>query len=483
MKENEYGTGDDGLRGRPSALLREIVQTREFRQGLGFLIPEIVDLWAGSSPLKRRLAAPVSAGICRSIQQSKNGSTFPSLQNPGDLKRICGQFPGLVSGLRSGLDALLSTVEKMAPQEQEELLKVLLAPSGNSDVGSGLASRGAKMMTDLHRRNPRLLTEALAPAVRKWFESTDFGELRDFLDGSTEDFAAFAAMLNDVLWQYPSKLVLLLSFLPDLFNSVVCLVKETIGRFNQVSPDIVTDIVLALFREIDARQVGMLANEALELFRKLHTGSALIGDPGLPRFSHDLKKALAAAGAELEPEAVSKALKALSEEREGVADNWTDFLDDNPEIWKRMLENVGSAKNARIRSLRKRLETLEAHPDDGLADAAAEGLSEIDTQEMAEILNLGALLANRLREAEPRLLKTLAEQMVNSLDFNEVGDAVEWAAGDLASSLMPAGRAILPHLLQAVCRIMEPADDEFEDNMKSAREKLRVVLLGEEATP
>jgi len=176
-------------------------------------------------------------------------------------------------------------------------------------------------------------------------------------------------------------------------------------------------------------------------------------------------------------------VKALSEEREGIADSWTGFLDGHPELWKRMIENYGSARNARIRSLRKRMGALEAHPDDGLLDAAAKGLSEIDTQEMAEILNLGALLAHRLREANPDLLRALAEQLVNSLDFDEIGDAAEWVTAELTDELMPAGRAVLPHLLQAACRVLAPADDEFEDNMKSAREKLRAVLLGEEATP
>jgi hypothetical protein len=484
MNPNDCPRGESGSPEGCAALFGEIVRTREFRRFLGLLIPELLDLWAEDSPLKRKLTAPVSAGIRRGAQQTAKDPAVGTLQNPDDLRRIFCQIPGLMSAFQSGLDALLATIEKMAPSQQEELLNILLAPPGNGDVRSGLAGRGAKMLAELHRRNPRLLTDALAPLLRHWYASTDFGELRDFLDGSREDIAAFAVMINDVLWQYPAKFVLLLSFLPDIFNGVVCLAKETVGRLNQTSPDLVSDIVLSLFREIDARELGKLVNETLELFRKLHTGSALIGDSGLPLFPHDLHKALAAAGAEVEPEAVSRAVKALAEERGEISGIWTGFLDGHPELWKRIIENYGAAGNVRMRSLRKRMEALDAHPDDdGLVDAAAKGLSEIDTQEIAEIVNLSAALARRLRDTRPELLGALARQLTDSLDYEAIGDAAAWLTAELGDDLISAGRAALPHLLQGLCRVMAPADDAFEDAMKSARENLRIILLGQEARP
>ena len=50
------------------------------------------------------------------------------------------------------------------------------------------------------------------------------------------------------------------------------------------APDLLTDVVLSLANEIDAKQTAELTNELLEAVRKLHTGSALLGETSRTKF-------------------------------------------------------------------------------------------------------------------------------------------------------------------------------------------------------
>ena len=110
----------------------------------------------------------------------------------------------------------------------------------------------------------------------------DFGEIKETVDGSAENITALAGMINEEMWQYPAKMVCLLSLLPALGNIVSAPSVKTIGPINNLAPDLLTDVILSLVRDIDGKSIGMLVNELCELVRKIHTGSALIGDTGKP---------------------------------------------------------------------------------------------------------------------------------------------------------------------------------------------------------
>jgi hypothetical protein len=89
-------------------------------------------------------------------------------------------------------------------------------------------------------------------------------------------------MINEELWRYPAKVVCILSMLPTLSNTALKGLRETAAPLNRMAPDLLADVVISLIRNVDAKEISGIVNELAELVRKIHTGSALIGEPGKP---------------------------------------------------------------------------------------------------------------------------------------------------------------------------------------------------------
>ena len=53
-------------------------------------------------------------------------------------------------------------------------------------------------------------------------------------------------------------------------------------------PDLLADIVISFLKELDGAAVAELGNELTEIVRKIHTGSALLGEPGRSPAPRDL---------------------------------------------------------------------------------------------------------------------------------------------------------------------------------------------------
>jgi len=399
---------------------------------LSLVAPELVRIWADKNPLKNKISGP--------------------------LEKI----------IRNGF----------LPEPEENYSSLL----GSAENIGKLITIAARTLTKVHESNPDFLARTFEPGFKKFIEGIDFGELRDLMDGSADDIAALVKMANDVAWLYPAKLVLTLSFIPDIVNGMLLIVKESVSRFNQTSPDIVADIVLSLVRKIDGRSAGKCFNELIELIRSIHTGSALIGDPGTPKFLQDISKLFQDAAEFVDGEVLAKARVALAEDREAISNATIDVLKENPDLWLKQLMRYADIINPGIRSKSYRMSALEELPEEDLTAAVDNGISDLDMQEAAEVMNLFSTLFNRVHSLKPAILEKLATQFVNALDLYELKDAAGRMMTDLGESFRPAGRAILPHLIKAVCGIMEPADDEYEDDMAEVREMLRTVLAGEEAS-
>jgi hypothetical protein len=332
---------------------------------------------------------------------------------------------------------------------------------------------------DLHGANPTALAEAMTPVLQQWIVKTDFGALRGAADTMAPEIRALAIGINDILWRYPSKLVLSLSFLPDLMNLVVVCLGETIGRFNRAAPDLVADILLSLVRSVDGQSFGAALNEMTELVRKIHTGSALIGEPGAPRLQEDLRQLAEGIAEQLDSRTYWAARVALAEDKEVLRRSLAAVLADHPDVITEGIKTYAARQNPGWRTRRHGLEALAAVPDDDLGNALEEGVSDLDLQELGEIVNLSGVLANRLMALKPELIGSLAEQVVASLDMAEIETALSDILKATGPPLRPIWRAVLPEILSETCRILEPAEDECEERMTEVRQQLRSLLVGE----
>ena len=462
-----------------SFFIQDMLQTQEARQVLGFLIPEALQTWAGNNWLKRMIARPVGAVISNGFCPEQDGH-YPSLaEDPHLVQQMGKAVPALFAVCFQAIHSMGDTVDILTVEEKKKLLGDVI--SGISGGRSGKAVTVlTRILNEIHEKDSEFLTRAVEPGFRKWIEDTDFGELRDFMDHSADGLSTLAEMVNDVMWQYPAKLVLTLSFLPDIFNVLLITANETIGRFNQSAPDMVADIILSLLRQINGRAIGQCVNEITELTRKIHTGSALIGEPGSPQFPQDVSRLIEEAAECVHGDILAKARVALAEYKGEIAKAVTDAKKTNPELWMEQIKRYAGVKNPGFRSNSYRLSALEELPREDLADAVSEGMSDLEIQEVGEIVNLTSMLFNRIRGLRPDLVKSLMTQFADSLDPFEFQEAVQGMFADMTDTMWPVGRVVLPEMVKAVCGIMEPEDDEYEDNMAEARSMLRSLLIGEE---
>ena len=458
-----------------TAALRACLQAREVREALSVMIPGVLDLWAGSSPLKQKLSRPVARHLASSFQK-------PLPDEHDGRPGLVDLLPEVLDNLFASLLAAVDAAENLGPEEKRKRLAALAEALGAGRSGQ-LLTRLMHALQEVHADHPTALAETIAPAVRNWVEKTDFGALRAAADTMGPEVQALAAEINTILWRYPAKLVIALSFLPDLFNLAVISLNETLHRFNQASPDLVADITLSLVRSIDGETLGAALNELNELLRKIHTGSALIGEPGRPRLPEDVQPLIGAALERIDGATFRQARMVLAEERAALADSLQAALADHPTLAAAGLQTFAARRNPAWRSGRRRLEALDDLPDETVGAALDEGVSDLDLQELGDIVNLAAALVNRVTELKPELVPALAGQLSSALDADEIESAAGAVLEAAGPALRPVLRGLLPDAVVLLCDALEPADDPFEDKMAAARARLRTLLIGPEVPP
>jgi hypothetical protein len=123
---------------------------------------------------------------------------------------------------------------------------------------------------------------------------------------------------------------------------------------------------------------------------------------------------------------------------------------------------------------------MEELSAEDVSEGLEAGLSDLDLQAVGDVINLSSTLMDRLATLKPDLMRRLAAQLVASLDLGEIGAASRRVMEETGEPLRPVLRALMPDVLLAFCRAVEPADDEHEARMAEARARLRSLLLGGE---
>ena len=136
--------------------------------------------------------------------------------------------------------------------------------------------------------------------------------------------------------------------------------------------------------------------------------------------------------------------------------------------------------NIRVRSANRKLDVLENLDDDKMSDYMARRLKAYDLQEAAEAVNKVVRQANRQWDTDPKPCVEFMRQFVNALDHDELAEAAGHVFEDLKGELRPVARAVVPGLVNWVCDVLQPTDDEYEEEAARARSALNALLTPEE---
>lgn len=466
-----------------NALAREVLQTREVRHLVNLLITECLTVWSGSSWMKKTVSKPINFMVNKQLTRSEDILGDPELallfEDEAFVKRLFDVLPGLVNGIQDAVCTSMESLEHMAPDEKTRLIKDLIGKVAKGKAGQ-LITGLARVLNHIHAVDPEFLAHAMEPSVQKFFKAMDFGEVKEAVDGAVPCVLAFVSMVNEVIWQYPSKVVGLLSLLPPVVKTVFGSAGISLKRLNRLPPDLMTDIVIALLGEIDSTVIGELIDETMEVGRKLHTGSALLGEPGSPRLPRMFSAKLEEIIAHMDPSLFWKGRLALAEVKAAFDDALSGVEGLDEDRVALAMKRKAELKSIRMRTRNRKLAIMDGMDDETLAVTLNQGLEAYDVQEAADTFNTLVRTLNRLMEQTPESVAGMTRQMVQSVDTGELAGLAEMILTHSGEDLKPLARCVVPRMVIWACELLQPADDEFEDDAARARDALKSLFMAEE---
>jgi hypothetical protein len=470
------------LEGKNTAVAR-MLDTREVRQALAAILPDLLNVFAGDRRIKKFVMKLVGKYLHRSLSRPEDvferAELGPLFDDPRFIRHLADPLPELINGLFDLINAATETIEKMDTDDKKEIFGDLISKLSTGQTGE-MITRGCRILNDLHTDDPEFFAKRLEPGFKRWVESVDFGELKEAADNSASDIRAFVVMANNVMWQYPSKVVLLLSLLPTAVNMVSDSLDISVTRLNELPPDLLTDVILSFIREINTRPVSGLFNQLAEVIRKVHTGSALLGEPGSPQLPKVLSAKIEEIVAQIDAVTLWKSRLALAETKAVLTASMADAVDENPNLRHLALIKGPEITNIKMKAVNRRLARWDMADDDTLARSMANHLHAFDIQEIWEAVNNWLRLFNRIGDEQPELFSGIAAQLAEAVDDYELSEAAK-KLFLFADTIKPAARSVVPGLVKWVADVLAPADDEYEDDAKAARAAMASLLAKEEA--
>ena len=469
------------LGGKNTAIAR-LLETREVRRALANILPDMLNLLTGDSRFKKFIMKLVGKYVNRSLSRPEDifeKNELQSLFNDGQfIRRLAEPMPDIINGLFDILVTLTKTIEKMPAAEKKDVFGDVISKIATGQTGE-IITRSCRIINDIHKDDPEFFAKNLAPGFQKWIESVDFAELKEMTENSATDVRAFVIMANSVMWQYPTKVVLLFSLLPTIVNMLSDALDISVGCLNDLPPDLLTDVVLSLLNEIDARPITGLINELTELVRKIHTGSALLGEPGIPQLPNVLSKKIEEFYDQADPVILWKAKIALAETKATLGVSIAEAENARPNFKHLSMIKRPEISNIRIKALNQKLAAWEYVDDEDLAKSMTQHLAAYDIQELAEVVNNTLQIINRLGDENQDILSGLVAQFADAVDDYELSEAAK-KIFNAGNAIQPLARSVVPGLVTWICNVIQPADDAYEDDAEQARKALASLFVKEE---
>jgi hypothetical protein len=464
----------------------EIMKTREARNILDSTVSDFFSKWGGNGDLKSEFAKHAKRIIQRRLTQSedrhKDQELMDLLQHPAVMEYIRKKLPVSMNSLVEIVHLMAVSLENYPEEKQQEFLTNIFA-SINADKIAGILTSLAGTIHKLHKKNPTIIADNLVSILRQFLENIDLGEIKNLSENSKTDLRSFITKTNDLLFEFPAKLILTLSFIPGISNNLLFFLEDLVKRFNALPADILTDLLISFFKEVDEKTVGRLVNNLTELIRQVHTGSALIGDPGSPRFSTEFARKTGTMLKEMDPELLFKAGNALIDGKEAVLKSMYDGAWKDPDFPELALKQKMAIKNSNNRVIQRKIELLEELGEERAGAAIAAAASEWNADGFAELINSACSMANRLHQSSPDLLKNLVTEFVDALDLDEIEESLTWISRDLTETFKPVIQTVAPIVVKDLVKCLASGNNGNEEQITAMRTAMRRFIMDEEIYP
>jgi hypothetical protein len=457
-----------------STLLAHLVNTKEGQDLYSGILNGIMDSWAGEQPLKRKFSRFISNLIVK--KESQKQPDLASLFNDSGFMDECNQqIPGLLEEAFKLFGIYLQQLSSQPPEKQQQVIQELCRSLSNPEAAS-ISNSLSEIIKSIRNHHPGFFSKQIESLFSSWYSRTDFGEIKETVSLLKPEVSSAVSALNDVIWQYPAKLVILLGFSPDLFNLFTDGLRETLHRFNQAPPDLITDIVCSLLKEIEPDKTASLVNEVSELINKTLTGSALIGEPGFPVLQKSIPGLIEAVLKNMDQELLAKSRLALAREKSILSGIMMEQSAEDP---TRLIRNTTfrtALQQLKIQTLNNKLSALEELSDPEFSKMLASLTGSLDTQEISDLVESMLRLLERVQETSPNQISLFTKQIVQQLNACQIQEGFKNLGNIFGKQFQPLQRAVVPDLVIKVCDILSPRDDEFEERATEARQAFRSLF-------
>ena len=383
----------------------------------------------------------INAVISRiAVKLVKNPATFPLISTIAqDLLNDWSSTSTIKKMFAFPVKKILPGQVKDAPPEKTSLA---------ADIGR-LVTLLALSSNEERVRHPEGKTADRGKGSLDFLVNTDFGEILEVIEKSESGVKPAIAAFNEVLWTYPTKFTSLVAMLVPLFRMGVKLVNEFLAPIiDKVGPDLLADIFMALFRDLDSAELAKLVDGVNELIRRMHTGNLLIGKGDRSKFDMSLDEVMHAWHS-----AQNRYLKKmmpvyLGEMRESIANASERSLRDKEDLFLAQIGSMGAATSSEIKVKNARLRLYESVDQDKLGTVMAENLKEFDTYEAAGLINGFLRVLNQIHDVQPGILGSLLTGVVDSVSADEVSRTAAWLVPDLVDAVKPLAPAVMPELIK-----------------------------------
>lgn len=464
-----------------SAFLVDIINTPDVRNALIDISRHWIKNWSGSGILKQGIGKPAGWVLAKTLAASTTDDLSSVVGNPAHIEALLNEIPRMRHGMKVLLLSVAHAVESLPIDRKKAMLDRLFS-GFHADSGDPIFPSLVRTIEEVYKGDPTFFSSRTIPLVERWVAQTDFGDLKSLFDASKADIEALCCGAINILFDYPAKLVAALSMVPGGANLALSVVDQLLGHFNAMPPDVFTDLLLGMAKQLDAKALGRIFTRVNEVIRQLHTGSTLIGEMDAPQFTSDLKEKIRDFMGEIDPALTIKARNALIDGRETVINVLIESAEERPELLNLWLGQLTAKRNSDIRLFKRKVQVLETLPEEDAVAAISSGISSWNAYDLAETVNTISRMMNRIHAVNPGVIESLVTEFVNTLDRHELEESMDWVCRDLGKAIRPVFRMTAPFVVRELCGFFEPGEDDdgYDESMDQTRKHLRSLLFPKE---
>jgi hypothetical protein len=290
------------------------------------------------------------------------------------------------------------------------------------------------LLEKLRESHPALMADLMGDKIEEFIDGVDFGKLRKCVEDSAFCFQKTMEIVTSKIIADPVKFANIAAAIPSVVNSSLAITSDIIGKI-EIAPETLASATFSILNEVDGTGIGKLLNETSSLVNRLHEGNYILGR-GEPEFRNVAEKLFTEVFETLEVEEVKKAFIALLEDFEVIIQALNDAAWKNPMIAITAISVIPDITNSVIRACNSTIAKFEELPNDVLAQAINDLISEIDYEALGKLVTSWLRTLNSVFDQNPELLQNIVNGILQSIDKSELERATNYLVSSIMKTLL-----------------------------------------------